>query len=127
MKRRRIDTNEKPARQFDALRNIRGMTNAARRQVVAAYTTTATGRGARAASRAQHVFPHSRESLRSMRLPTEPGSEDLEVCLKDHLLRFFLPDPCLEHFLELLSAFWMPARFLGIKNCMFTFWEVDPL
>ena len=79
MKRRRIDMNEKPAKQFDALRNIRGMTNAARREVVAAYTTTATRSGARAASRAQHVFPHSRESLRSMRLPMEPGSEDLEV------------------------------------------------
>lgn len=79
MKRRRIDTNEKPRKQFDALRNIRGMTNAARREVVAAYTTTATGSGARAASRAQHVFPHSSESLRSMRLATERGSEDLEV------------------------------------------------
>ena len=79
MKRKHIDTNEKPAKQVDALRNIRGMTNAARREVVAAYTTTATGSSARAASRAQHVFPQSRESLRSMCLPTEPGSEDLEV------------------------------------------------
>ena len=46
--------------------------------------------------------------------------------LKDYLLRFFLLDPCFAHFLDLLSAFWMLARFLGVKNCMFTFWEVDP-
>lgn len=79
MKRRRIGTHEKPSTQFDSLRNIRGMTNAARREVVAAYTTTSRGSGARAASRAQHVFPYSKESLRSMRIPTGSDSEDLEV------------------------------------------------
>ena len=38
MKRRRINAQEAPAVQFNELQNIRGMTNNARREVVAAYT-----------------------------------------------------------------------------------------
>ena len=69
MKRRRINAQEAPAVQFNELQNIRGMTNNARREVVAAYTATSTGRQGRMATTAAQVYSNSLDSLRSVSVP----------------------------------------------------------
>ena len=80
MKRRRIDTQDAPAAQFNELQNIRGMTNNARREVVAAYTATTTGRQGRMAAAATQVYSNSLEALRSVTLPAaEDNGKGIQI------------------------------------------------
>ena len=80
MKRRRIDPQDAPAAQFNELQNIRGMTNNARREVVAAYTATTTGRQGRMAAAATQVYSNSLEALRSVTLPAaEDNGKGIQI------------------------------------------------
>ena len=80
MKRRRIDPQDAPAAQFNELQNIRGMTNNARREVVAAYAATTTGRQGRMAAAATQVYSNSLEALRSVTLPAaEDNGKGIQI------------------------------------------------
>ena len=80
MKRRRIDPQDAPAAQFNDLQNIRGMTNNARREVVAAYTATTTGRQGRMAAAATQVYSNSLEALRPVTLPAaEDNGKGIQI------------------------------------------------
>ena len=80
MKRKRIDPKQSPAAQVNELQNVRGMTNNARREVVAAYTATTTGRQGRMATASSQVYSNSLEALRSMNLPAAGSNEkDVQV------------------------------------------------
>ena len=80
MKRRRIDPQDAPAAQFNEWQNIRGMTNNARREVVAAYTATTTGRQGRMAAAATQVYSNSLEALRSVTLPAaEDNGKGIQI------------------------------------------------
>lgn len=78
MKRKRIDPQHPPVAQFNELQNIRGMTNNARREVVAAYTATTTGRQGRMATTSTQVYSNSLEALRSLNL-SAAGSNEKDV------------------------------------------------
>lgn len=78
MKRKRIDANATAAEQFDSLRNVKGLSDNTRREIISLYATSERG-ATRTCHRPEKKYKHAFASLRFLKLPCQQEGQELSI------------------------------------------------